>query len=149
MRTSQQACSLIHQGWEVCSLRASCHLFQPASAQQSLSNTPAEGEPRIDGSPEVGQTLSADTTAIADADGLEEVVFQYQWLSEDADIPGATGSTYTLTSGDVGKAIRVRVSFTDDGDNEEMLTSAPAVVTAAGPQLQSATVDGGHPDADL
>ena len=36
----------------------------------------------------------------------------------------------------------MRVSFTDDGDNEEMLTSAPAVVTAAGLQLQSATVDG-------
>ena len=36
--------------------------MKPASAQQSLSNTPAEGDPRIDGSPEVGQTLSADTT---------------------------------------------------------------------------------------
>ena len=37
----------------------------------------------------------------------------------------------------------MRVSFTDDGDNEETLTSAPTVVTAAGLQLQSATVDGG------
>ena len=46
-------------------------------------------------------------------------------------------------SGDVGKAIRVRVTFTDDGGNEETLTSAPNVVTAAGLQLQSATVDGG------
>ena len=116
---------------------------QPDSARQSLSNTPAEGDPRIDGSPEVGQTLSADTTAIADADGLENAVFQYQWLAEDADISGATGSTYTLTSGDVGKAIRVRVTFTDDARHEETLTSAPtAVVTAAGLQLQSATVDG-------
>ena len=115
---------------------------KPAAAQQSLSNTPAEGEPQINGIPEVGQTLSADTTAIADADGLDNAVFQYQWLASDADIPGATGSTYTLTSGDVGKAIRVRVSFTDDGDNEETLTSAPTVVTA-GLQLQSATVDGG------
>ena len=104
---------------------------KPAAAQQSLSNTPAEGEPRIDGSPEVGQTLSADTTAIADADGLEEVVFQYQWLSEDADIPGATGSTYTLTSGDVGKAIRVSVSFTDDAGNDEELTSASTGAVAA------------------
>ena len=112
-------------------------------AQQVVENTPAEGEPRINGIPELGQTLSADTTAIADADGLENAVFQYQWLAEDAGIPGATGSTYTLTSGDVGKAIRVRVSFTDDGGNEETLTSEPTVVTAAGLQLQSATVDGG------
>ena len=115
---------------------------RPASAQQSLSNTPAEGEPRIDGIPELGQTLSADTTAIADADGLENVVFQYQWLAEDADIPGATGATYTVVSGDVGKAIKVRVTFTDDAGQEETLTSVPIVVTAAGLQIQSATVDG-------
>ena len=112
------------------------------SAQQALSNTPAEGETRIDGIPELGQTLSADTTAIADTDGLEEVVFQYQWLADDADIPRATGAAYTVVSGDVGKAIRVRVAFTDDGGNEETLTSAPTVVTAAGLQLQSSTVDG-------
>ena len=112
-------------------------------AQQVVENTPAEGEPRINGIPELGQTLSADTTAIADADGLENAVFQYQWLAEDADISGATGATYTGVSGDVGKAIRVRVSFTDDGGNEETLTSEPTVVTAAGLQLQSATVDGG------
>ena len=116
--------------------------MKPASAQQSLSNTPAEGEPRIDGIPEVGQTVSADTTAIEDADGLENAVFQYQWLVEDADIPGATGATYTVVSGDVGKAIRVSVAFTDDGGNEETLTRPAAVVTAAGLQLQSATVDG-------
>ena len=116
---------------------------QPDSARQSLSNAPAQGEPRIDGIPEVGQTLSADTTAIADANGLENVVFQYQWLAEDADIPGATGATYTVVSGDVGKAIKVRVAFTDDAGQEETLTSAPtAVVTVAGLQLQSATVDG-------
>ena len=109
--------------------------------QQVVENTPAEGEPRIDGSPELGQTLSADTTSIADADGLENAVFQYQWLAEDAAISGATGATYTVVSGDVGQAIRVRVTFTDDAGHEETLTSAPTVVTA-GLQLQSATVDG-------
>ncbi len=113
-----------------------------SSAHQVVENTPAEGETRIDGIPELGQTLSADTTGIEDVDGLEDVVFQYQWLSEDADIPGATESTYTLTSGDMGKAIRVRVSFTDDAGQEETLTSAPTVVTATGLQLRSATMDG-------
>ena len=111
-------------------------------AQQGVENTPAEGEPQINGIPESGQTLSADTTAIADADGLENVVFQYQWLAEDADIAGATGATYTVESGDIDKAITVRVTFTDDAGHEETLTSAPTVVTAAGLQLQSATVDG-------
>ena len=111
-------------------------------AQQVVENTPAEGEPQINGIPKSGQTLSADTTAIADADGLENVVFQYQWLAEDADIAGATGATYTVESGDIDKAITVRVTFTDDAGHEETLTSAPTVVTAAGLQLQSATVDG-------
>ena len=114
-----------------------------SSANQVVENTPAEGEPRINGIPELGQTLSVDTTAIEDVDGLEEVVFQYQWLADDADISGATGATYTVVSGDVGKAIRVSVAFTDDGGHEETLTSAPTtVVAAAGLQLQSATVDG-------
>ena len=111
--------------------------------QQAVENTPAEGEPRIDGIPEVGQTLSADTTAIADADGLNDVVFNYHWMSDDADIPGSTESTYTVVSGDVGQAISVRVAFTDNGGNEETLTSAPIVVTAAGLLLRSATVDRG------
>ena len=113
---------------------------KPATGQQTLSNTPAEGAPRIDGIPEAGQTLSANTTVISDVDGLEEATFQYQWIADDVDIVGATGSTYTLTSEHLGQAIRVRVTFTDDGDNEETLTSEPTVVTA-GLQLRAATVD--------
>ena len=30
--------------------------------------------------------------ALSDVDGLEDVVFQYQWLAGDADIAGVTGS---------------------------------------------------------
>ena len=112
-------------------------------ALQVVENTPAEGEPRIDGIPKVGQTLSADTTAIEDVDGLENVVFQYQWLADDTDIADADASSYTTGSGEVGKSIRVRVSFTDDGGNEETLTSAPIVVAAEDLQLRSATVDSG------
>ena len=114
----------------------------PADAHFSVSNTPAGGEPRIDGTPEVGQTLSADTTGITDDDGLNDVVFHYQWLADDSEIVGATVSTYTLTSDDEGRAITVRVDFTDDASNEETLTSALTVVTSAGLELQSATVDG-------
>ena len=110
--------------------------------QQAVENTLAEGEPRINGIPESGQTLSADTTGITDDDGLNDVVFQYRWLADDSEIVGATVSTYTLTSDDEGRAITVRVDFTDDASNEETLTSALTVVTSAGLELQSATVDG-------
>ena len=112
--------------------------------QQVVENSQAEGAPRIVGTPEVGQTLSADDTGIADADGLIGTVFSHQWLADAAEVAGATGSTHTLTDDDLGKAIKVRVTFTDDGGNEESLTSAAtaAVTAAAGLELQSATVDG-------
>ena len=48
-------------------------------------------------------------------------------------ISGATGSTYTLVAGDAGKAIKVRVSFTDDAGNAETLTSAATTAVAKPP----------------
>ena len=71
----------------------------------------------------VGQTLTADTSGIADTDGLTNVIYSYQWLADDADIDGATSSTYTLVAADANKVIKVRVSFTDDKGNDESLTS--------------------------
>ncbi len=95
-------------------------------------NSPATGLPTISGTAQVGQTLTADTSGIADADGLDNVAFSYQWLSSrDTEIKGATGSTYMLQATHQGKVIKVRVTFTDDANNEETLTSAAtAAVTA-------------------
>ena len=114
------------------------------SDQQIVQNTPAGGVPGIDGVAEVGQTLSADTTNITDTDGLANVVFTYQWLAHDVEIAGATASSHTLTDDDLGKAIRVRVTFTDDAGHDESLTSVPtaAVTAAEALELQAATVDG-------
>ena len=99
----------------------------------TTSNSPATGAPTISGTAQVGETLTADTTGIADEDGLENAVFGYQWLADDANIQGATDSSYALADSDEGKAIRVRVSFTDDATNAETLTSAPTVAVAAAP----------------
>ena len=87
-------------------------------------NTPATGAPTISGTAQVGETLTADTSGIADADGLDHAAFAYQWLADGAEIDGATASAYTLADADAGKAVKVRVSFTDDAGNEESLTSA-------------------------
>ena len=107
----------------------------PASAEESATavaqtshanqNTPATGQPSISGTVQVGETLMADTASIADEDGLDNVSFSYQWLVDDADIAGATTSSHTLTNSDEGKVFKVRVSFTDDGGNDESLTSEP------------------------
>ena len=105
---------------------------------ESASNSPATGAPTISGTAQVGKTLTADITGIADADGLSGETFTYQWVSgdgtTDTDIEGATGSTYTLVAADQGRSVKVRVTFTDDGGNEETLTSAPtAPVWGDGP----------------
>ena len=87
-------------------------------------NTAATGAPTISGTAQVGQTLTASTSGISDADGLDNVSYSYQWLADDTEIDGATSSTYTLQASDNGKTIEVRVTFTDDAGDEESLTSA-------------------------
>ena len=95
-----------------------------AVAAAPQTNSPATGAPSISGTAQVGETLTADTAGIEDADGLTNISFTYQWMADDADISGATGSTYTLADSEEGKAIKVEVSFTDDAGNDESLTSA-------------------------
>ena len=96
-------------------------------------NTPATGAPTITGTAQVGETLTAGATGISDSDGLGNATFAYQWLADAAEINGATASTYTLVAADAGKAIKVRVSFTDDAGNIEELTSAATGAVAAAP----------------
>ena len=108
--------------------------IEPCSEDADTSdNSPATGAPTISGTARVGEGLEVDTSGIADADGLSNVQYEYQWLADDSDISGATNSTYTLVAGDEGKAIKVRVSFADDAGNEETLTSEPTAVVAAAP----------------
>ena len=103
----------------------------------AIPNSPATGAPTISGTAQVGQTLTASTSGISDSDGLADAIFTYQWIAndgtEDTDIQDATVSTYTLTAADEGKTIKVRVSFTDDGGNQETRTSAVTVAVAAIP----------------
>ena len=108
--------------------------------QTPPENNPATGAPTISGTAQVGQTLTADVTGIADEDGLDNVSYAYQWLAEDADIAGATGATHTLTSSEQGKAIKVRVSFTDDEGNDESLTSAATDAAAPPPTPLTASI---------
>ena len=103
------------------------------AAAAPVENNPASGTPTISGTAQVGETLTADTSGIADEDGLDNAAFSYQWLADDTAISGATGSTYTLVAADEGKAIKVYVSFTDDNSNDESLTSAATGAVAAAP----------------
>ena len=102
------------------------------------------GAPTITGTPPtVGEALAVDISAIDDADGLSGA-FEHQWMVHDGtaetDIPTATAAGYTPRDSDVGKTIRVRVTFTDDKGTEETLFSAPTETVAAAPPAQVTNV---------
>ena len=92
-------------------------------------NTPASGVPAITGAAQVAKVLTAGLGTIADAEGLPGTFpddYTFQWVrvdadgtSNEADITGEESGTYTLVAADVGKKIKVEVSFTDDGSNAE------------------------------
>ena len=100
---------------------------------QVTANDPATGAPVITGTAELEQTLSAGITGISDPDGTTKAdggdtgyAYTYQWERVDADgtsnpvdIAGATESTYRVIAADVGRRIRVKVSFRDDVGNPE------------------------------
>ena len=111
-------------------------------ADEPESNTAATGTPTVSGTPQVGEELTASTSSISDADGLDDARFAYQWIRTGADIQGATGSTYTPVAADEGKRLKVRVSFTDDAGHEERLTSAATDAVAAAPELLTASFEG-------
>ena len=86
--------------------------------------------PTIIGTARVGETLTADTSPITrESAALANAAFSYQWLRTGGaygyhDIPGATGSTYTLTPYDEVRRIKVRVTFTNEEGEEETQTSS-------------------------
>ena len=73
--------------------------------------------------PCVDCTISADVSEVRDRDGLTNTTFNYQWLADDSEITGATSSSYLVTVAELGKTLKVRVSFNDDRDTKETMTS--------------------------
>ncbi|MFV0513768.1 MAG: beta strand repeat-containing protein [Jhaorihella sp.] len=108
-------------------------------------NDAPTGTVSISGTAEVGQTLTADTSAISDADGLG--VFSYGWLRNGAAIAGATEASYTPVSADAGARLSVSVRYTDGGGTGEALTSART--DAVAPGSGGLTLTGTPGDDDL
>ena len=105
-----------------------------------LNNSPATGKPMIrDVVVQQGQLLTADTNEVSDADGLTDPGYSYQWVRVSSDsteeaIQMATDITYRVHDADVGKTLKVEVTFADDTGQTYTLASAEtAIVTGTAP----------------
>ena len=107
-------------------------------SMEVLFNFVPTGEVVLNGTATEGESLTADASAIGDADGLG--VFSYQWLRDGAEISGATTVDYVTTQDDVGAKLSVRVSYTDGGGTPETVTSAETQSVANVNDLPTGTV---------
>ncbi|MGH3473602.1 MAG: CHAP domain-containing protein [Aeromicrobium sp.] len=90
--------------------------------------------PSVTGTPKVGSTL----TATAGTWSPSDVTLRYQWLRDGVIITGATRTSYTLTSDDVGHAMTISVTGSKSGFASRTASSAPTGPVTAG-ALTSAT----------
>jgi len=91
-------------------------------------NDPVTGSLTVSGTPKQGETLTANDT-LDDEDGINGKT--YQWFADGLPINGANQSTFVLGQAQVGKAITVKVSYTDSASpsrQEEIISAATATV---------------------
>jgi hypothetical protein len=111
-----------------------------------VQNNPARGRPFISGTLLEGQTLTALTDRISDADGVG--AFTYTWQTSGSvvgkwkDIAGASGVTFVIPRQETGKYVRVCVSYVDGIGTTETLVSIPSgPILALGPTLTADITD--------
>ena len=116
------------------------------AAVEDDDDSPATGAVTVTGTAAEGETLSADTSGLTDADGLGNADYAYQWVrtpsgGSDEDISDATAATYVPVFADAGATLKVKVTVTDDEGHEATFESAPtsAVAAAARPSVTVAS----------
>jgi Ca2+-binding RTX toxin-like protein len=82
--------------------------------------------------PQIGKPITVNLTALQDDDGLGSFSYQWQVLrgKQWANLPGATGSSFTPGKNLVGAKLRVRVSYTDNRNTQEQVFSSPSAAIA-------------------
>jgi Ca2+-binding RTX toxin-like protein len=121
-------------------------LLAQADGSLMRPNTPVSGSLTINGTAMQGATLQL-VNGLSDADGIPTSgarAITYQWSAGGSAIANATGSSFTLTQAQVGKAVTVTASYTDRHDAAESLTSAatPTVANANDAPTGSVTISG-------
>jgi len=107
-------------------------LSSVTSKIENVNDSPT-GQITISGTATEDQTLRAVTTTLADIDGLGPLRFQWQSSTDGAtwtSINKATAATYKLGDSDVGKYVRVNVSYTDKLRTAESVAGEPSALIA-------------------
>ncbi|WP_181127045.1 MULTISPECIES: S8 family serine peptidase [unclassified Rathayibacter] len=99
-----------------------------ASVRISPTYSLTTATPTITGSARVGSVLTATTGTW----GPAPVALAYQWKANGTVLSGATASTYTPTSGTVGKTITVTVTGTKTGYTTTARTSTATAAVGSG-----------------
>ncbi|MEY4864268.1 MAG: hypothetical protein RLZ51_2363, partial [Pseudomonadota bacterium] len=98
-------------------------------------NRAPTGAVTLSGVPTLGETLTASHTLV-DLDGIPASgadAIRYTWLANGTSLPGASGSSYTLTRAEIGKTISVVASYVDEQGHSESIQSAATAPVSAGP----------------
>jgi hypothetical protein len=109
-------------------------------------NTPPAGSVTVVGNAAQGQTLTAATT-LSDVDGLGPLSYRWQSSADGTtwtDVAAGSGASVLLGQADVGKVVRVVVSYVDGYGTAEAVASGPstAVLNVNDPPVGTVTVSG-------
>ena len=130
-----EGCGSCSQVWETSSTDIGPVFREGAEATpiwltRQVTNTNPTGLPVVntDGAPRIRETATVSTDLIADADGMSDPKWEYEWILVDGEteevIDGETEPTYLIREEDLGKKLKVRVTYYDDYGFDEVLTSA-------------------------
>jgi hypothetical protein len=100
-------------------------LTTSASSGVQNTNDRPTGFVRIEGTGEVGQTLTV-KYALEDLDGYGGVYFE--WRLDGIDVRNSNSATYTIKPDDVGRVITVAVMYGDWGGTNDGMVSSNSVV---------------------
>jgi hypothetical protein len=121
----------------------------PTAVVQAAATAPTnDSPPTISGTAQDGQTLTAGPGTWS---GTQPLTYAYQWQRCDTSggncvgISGATGTTYTVASADVGHTLVVVVTASNSGGKASAPSSPTVIIQATPPALASSPTAAGTP----
>ena len=101
---------------------------QPPHHEAEQFAPASSSPPTVSGTTTQGQTLTA---SVGSWTGTAPIHYAYQWQCGGADVPGATGSTYALSAGDVGDQMDVVVTASNAVGSNAATSSITAIVASS------------------